>query len=177
MAKRLSVQQLKDFYDLTSHGHSPSEAARRIGRPPSTGNFTHKLLRRYIGIVLDGNSKGAINLRKTYIMAAKWAIEQDSIVTKKIEKDLGFVPGPDKVIRVATISDPEPRESTRAPQDHFTKLELAFSLFTDSVQACIKAEVKRQVGEVMAENEEMKAKLDEARLGNWTQALRKNFEG
>lgn len=165
--RSLTVKDLDEIYYKLTHGSTGADVARSLGLATGTVLGGMDNLRKYIGWVSDGSIKNKQFPRTTYLLAAKHAIEADRIsIIKRAE------PAPSKVILVDVPNSPQPPV---APQDHFTKLELAFALFTDSVQACIQAEVKRQVGEVMAENEALKAKLDEARLGNWTDSLRSKF--
>lgn len=185
---RLSSDQLFDIYYKRTHGSRVADIASAMGKSQGVVSGVMKTIRRYIAWISDGTAKTRGQLRTNYLKAAKRAIEADRISIKK-GPDAG---GDIKLTFKESLVVPAMEASSGAPfpplpqaviqerslnlaPDHFARLELAFALFTDAVQSCIQAEVKRQVGEIMAENDSLKAKLDEARLGNWTDSLRKKF--
>lgn len=165
----LTATQLKNLYYKATHGDSVSEAGRSEGI--STGNAAQAVhtIKRYIGWILDGKIKKKKRLRKTYVLAAQWAIEQDKI---KITK-------PEPVeIKEDTADDQGANERVvLPPPDPYTKLNLHFGIFSDAVYKFIEEMVAIKSAPIIAENKALKEILGEAKIGNWADGLKKRLEG
>lgn len=80
---KMSTQQLKDIYYKTTHGDTISDAARFLGLTEGNAYQAKQSLTKYMGWIMDGSVKTRKQLRKNYLIAAKWAIEQDSLSIKR----------------------------------------------------------------------------------------------
>lgn len=80
---KMSTQQLKDIYYKTTHGDTISDAARFLGLTEGNAYQAKQSLTKYMGWIMDGSVKTRKQLRKNYLIAAKWVIEQDSLSIKR----------------------------------------------------------------------------------------------
>lgn len=171
--KAVSTSTLKELYEKTTHGVSIGDAAKTLGLSYGQALSCKKKLVHYISMISNENVALQKRLRKNYVIAAKWAIAQDSLVVRKIEAPVPELPAVRPIDPSHTIDTmPDSRQPT-----HYDKLNLSFEVFKDSIHAFIEAEVQKRVGDIKAENERMKKMIDEARLGNFADALKQKWEG
>lgn len=175
MSKQLTINQVKDIYrHTTQHGKTVAEAAHNMGIPYQTAVVARKNLQRYIGYVLNGIDKTKKGLRRNYLVAARWAIMEDKMEKTRTEVD----EEPKKTSHGEEVVSVKVGEIPTAPQPtRYEKLNHAFAVFSDSLYAFIEAEVKAKTDPVIKENEAIKQLLDDAKVGNWAENLKKRLEG
>jgi hypothetical protein len=169
----MTATKLKDIYYKSTHGSSIADVANSTGVAYGVALHAVKRLKQYIGYILDGTITEKQNLRKAYKIAANWAVEQDNIKCFNRSEPLDvkeLVAKPEAIIRV-----PGDVEMVVNTPSRYDKLNLAFSLFSDSVQSYIEQEVEAQIGAVKRENEDLKRSMDNARVGNWVDGLQTKF--
>lgn len=161
---KLSANQLKEIYHKATHGSSIADVAHSLGLEDGNAYQALQAIKKYIAWIMDGSIKNRRMLRKSYLIAARWAIEQDNIKVTRPEP-------------VSTPPSPAPSQPVTPTVTHYDKLDLSFGVFKDSIHSFIESEVEKRVGEIKAENERMKKMIDEARVGNFADALKQKWEG
>ena len=173
MKKRrsLTVSQLMEIYQKCTHGDTHTEVAHQLKLAPPTIYQAMDTLRKYIAVVIDGRELEVSHLRRNYLKAAQWAIEEDKI--SRMNK-LKVVEEADPFLeQLISTSESKPE----VEEGRYGRLDSAFSTFSKSLYAFIEEEVLDRVGEVVRENEELKTLLPSAKESNWTYGLKKHFEG
>lgn len=166
----LTVTALVDIYTRMTHGSTPEQTSKVTGVDVPTVRVAYKRLRQYIAIIAK-DKQPKKRMRKTYVTAAKLAIEQDHISMKPSPGAVLEVPDIGKIaVPIGTIGDKEISE-------RYTEFNEAVKTFQKAVFKFIDAESAEQMKEVRAENAQLRALLEDAKVGNWAGALKQHFEG
>lgn len=169
--KQLTARQLHELYQKTSHGVSVQDAANSLGIVYGTATIALRRLKKYMLYIADGSYKKRKRMYKTYLTAARWAVEDDNykVVSKKEE-----IVETNKQKQVEEI---EKKAATQQKNYKSAKLGLLLSIFGDAIDNIIEEEVESMCAPLRAENTKLKELVNSAQLNNWGNALKQRFEG
>ena len=172
MRNMMTTSKLKMLYERTTHGVSLNDACRVSGIDYAAAGAALRRLKHYMAMIMDGTIKTVPRLRKTYVLAAQWAIDNDAI---KISKPAMILPTSEiEIVEHKTVA-PAPAV-TPGFNDRYAKLNLSFGIFSDAIYSFIEQEVAERYASIIAENTQLKETMSQAKINNWADGLKKRFE-